>query len=122
MFRLITEPTFRRTVTVRVPSPTAADAIEEQSFEVEFAALHEDEAKAIDAAHAALSPAERAERPWHVLHRVTRGWSGVVDDTGSDVPFTAAALTQALGWPWVGPAMMDAWRAGLAGEEARLGN
>lgn len=122
MLRLAAAPTFWRTVSAKVPSETEPDTFDDVTFRVLFEALHEDEAKTMDEAYEQLSDDDKHAQRWRVLRRVVRGWEDVADAAGEPVPFSPAALDQALGWPWVGPAMMLAWRGALAGEKPRLGN
>jgi hypothetical protein len=79
MIRLVPNPTFKSRV--RFTQPGAEDAL------VEFEFRHKSPA----ALTAWWQAAE--ERPAHeALADVILGWSGVIDDTGADVPFTAEAL------------------------------
>lgn len=121
-FVLGARATFSRTVTVRVPSPDKPDTHEDQSLVVQYEALTDEEALALDAGHAALPEAERRRQPHYFLDRVVIGWSGPVDTDGRPVPFSAAALARALARPWTARAFYRGYSDGVSGDEARLGN
>lgn len=110
-------------VTVRVPSRDIAGEMVEQHFEMLFepegqdAAVERAKALAADPTPHAIAQAQRDH-----LATVCRGWRGVVDDTGGEVPFSAEFLGQALQMSWFRAGVSAAYRESLAGEAARLGN
>ncbi len=123
MFKLVTTHLFRWPVVARVPSATAAGALEEAGFEVVFEALSRDEAAALTESMAAattlraIADAETAQ-----IIRVVRGWSDVVDGEGDEVPFSEEALRAAAEFPWFRQAIARAYGEAMSGEAARLGN
>ena len=121
MFRLAPVASFQRTVTVHVPLTDGADRTDRQSFVARFRVLDPDEAKAFDARRRAMTAADLADDPHALLRLVLIGWDEVTDEAGKPMPFSADARDALLALPWVPPALIEAWRAGLAGEP-RLGN
>lgn len=121
MFRLAPVASFWRTVTVNVPDAASADAFDRQSFRARFRVLTPDEGRDFDARRRRMSADELAADPHALLREIVIGWDDVLDGEGRPLAFGAGALTEMLALPWVAPALLDAWRAGLAGEP-RLGN
>lgn len=119
MFKLASVASFRRTVTVRVPRDDLADAWDAHDFVARFRALTDEEARQFDARRRALTPEQLADDPHALLREIVIGWDDVVDAAGAPVPFSADALSRLLAIPWVPPALLEAWRAGLAGEPRR---
>ena len=110
-------------VTVRMPSKEAVGEVIEQRFEMLFEPQGQDEALAIaEAIAAAAGPRAMAAAERENLRSICKGWRGVVDDTGGEVPFSAEFFDQAAQMPWFRRAIFAAYRESLAGEAARLGN
>jgi len=117
MFKVTTTHRFIRTVEVVVPSETKADAFEKQTFRAVFEVMDPD---ASDDAIASMALAKTAgevlrEEIAQIL-AVLVGWEDV------DVEFSEDAVRAACRFPWFRKGVAEAYRAGVAGEEARLGN
>lgn len=109
-------------VTVHVPDPAKAGATIEQAFEVEFEAVSLDEAAAMTAEYLALeTDVERAAHQHDFLNRAVKGWKGVQEPGGAEVPFTAEAFAMALQHAWFRQGVYRAYSQSISGE-ARKGN
>ena len=85
MIRLVPNPTFRASVPFTQPGDVAPAIIE-----IEFA--HRS-----PAALAAWWEASKAQPVAIGMADTIKGWSGVVDDTGADVEYSAEALQRFIG-------------------------
>ena len=120
MFRIVTKHLFWWPIVVRVPSPDLPGAIAEQTFAMQFEAITDERARAIEA-----TPGEAvdlAERTKDFIVAVSRGWRDVEDEDGVAVPFSPEALRSLAGFSWVRTGVIEAYRQAMAGEAARLGN
>lgn len=122
-FVLAETPRYWWPVTVRVPSREEAGKVAEQRFEMLFEPQAQEAAlEAAEAIAGMPTLRERAAGEREHLHAICKGWRGVIDDTGGEVPFAADLLDQAAQQPWFRRGVLAAYRESLAGEEARLGN
>lgn len=110
-------------VTVRVPDPTKAGEMIEQTLRLQL------EPQSRDAALAAQERADGLTKVRDLIDHeieqtllVVRGWDSVVDDDGEIVPFSPDALRAALQHTWFRTAVSRAIAESLNGEAARLGN
>lgn len=110
-------------VTVRIPDPGNAGQYLEQELKLQFEPLpRSEQIEASEKAASLKTWREIADFEIAQAIRVIRNWDGVVDDSGSLVPFTAEALTAALQHDWFRTAATAALNASMNGEEARKGN
>ncbi|WP_203560909.1 hypothetical protein [Jiella pacifica] len=109
-------------VTVHIPDPKAAGKTIAQAFEMEFEAIPQDEAEALQAAYLALETAEeRAAHQHDLLKRVSKGWRNVEAPGGGEQPFSEHAFDKALQFPWFRAGVYRAMSQSMSGE-ARSGN
>lgn len=122
-FRLVENPRYWWPMLVRIPDPETPGAVIEQRLEVLLQARPQDELIAEQRRINAIDdPIERLVAEREVQAAAVHGWRGVVDDDGSDVPFSAAALSLAMQHSWFRASLHRAWAESLEGQEARLGN
>lgn len=110
-------------VTVRIPDPETAGQVIEQQLKLQFEPLPRAEELRSNESFAELKTM-RAMAEFEIANtkRIVRNWDGVVDGNGEAVPFSEESLEQALQFEWFRAAVAKAYRASLAGDEARLGN
>lgn len=85
------------TVSFPDPDPKKAGQVIEQECNVQFAESDRQEAHAFDEETATLLPLAREGREHEWLISRTRGWDdNVVDDKDQPIPFTEAALREAM--------------------------
>lgn len=123
-FVLTSEHVYWWPVKVKLPDPDQkrAGKLIEQEFTIQFAAMPEDEARELAAEIAALPQAEREARQHEAILVVSRGWAGVFDENGEEVPFSAELLREAIRSPFFRLAIYNAYFASTSGEAARKGN
>lgn len=110
-------------VTVRLPDPEVPGAVIEQVLRLQFEPYARDEQLAAQERAAACSSlAELVENETRDALAQIRNWDDVVGEDGQLVPFTPAALKEALAQSWFRRAVQEALTASLSGEVARLGN
>lgn len=118
-------PTYRYwwPVTLLVPDPANAGKIVQQEMKAEFEPLPQDELTAAQEESVSLTTMrDVTDHGIRQVKRVVRNWDGVVDDAGNPVPFSEAALEQALQHAWFRKGIQKALVESQNGEEARLGN
>lgn len=120
-FKLADRYVFWWDVAAKIPDDRRSGRHVTHPFRLQFEALSQDEARAIDAEFSSLSAEERAARQHDLLYRVVLDWADVVDDEGEPVPFSRDALTRALKFPWFRLAAYDGYAAAMSGG-ARVGN
>lgn len=124
-FKLVEHPRFWWPMTVRVPDPETAGAVIEQRLEVLLQARPQDELVAEQKRLAEITdPLEQIVAERTSLSAAIHGWRDVVDDDGSEIPFTAEALNAAMQHSWFRAGLHRALAEALAGKEAgaRVGN
>lgn len=122
MFKLTTSHRFWATATASIPSETTPDQTEKASFRILFELMPKDEsAFAVDAMEVAMRSGAVAveEQERAQLVRVVKGWDEVIDFDGEPVQFSAAALDQALRFPWFRRAVTEAYGRSISGEATR---
>lgn len=122
-FKLVEAPRYWWPMVVRMPDPDNPGAVIEQRLEVLLQARPQDELIAEQRRISTLAdPVEQIVAERNSLAAVIHSWRGVVDDDGTDVPFTPAARDQAMQHSWFRAGLSRALAESLAGQEARLGN
>lgn len=110
-------------VTVRQPDPERAGKFATSTLEVLFEPDTRDQVLAdIETLTALATDVERVEHEINRYLRMIADWRNVVDDNDQPVPFSSAALRQALGRNWFREAVDRAFSDSVLGQEARLGN
>ena len=122
MFKIVSKHLFWWPVTVRMPDPERPGAIREQSFDMRFEAIPDDQARAIDEARHALPPDEQTAHLVGSVVELCRDWRDVQDDEGGEVPFSAEELRSQLSFPWFRAGVVSAYQQALSGQAARRGN
>ncbi|KMO39611.1 hypothetical protein [Methylobacterium aquaticum] len=122
MFVVASQRLFWWPVTVSIPHPTEAGRQEKHTFDMQFRALPQDEARRIDEERNALPEDEQAARMFDFIHQVAVGWRDVVAEDKTDVPFSRELLEQQLQFPWFRDGILRAYEEAVTGGEARLGN
>lgn len=108
MFKIVPNPTFKARVSLTVPGEDALPVID-----VEF--RHKGRA-----AFAAWWESVTARTDAECLNEVIVGWSGVIDETGADVAYSLAALTQMLDrYPASAVELAGAYRKALMESRAK---
>lgn len=112
-------------VIVRLPHPEHAGDTAEQSFEMTFRAITDDEARSLDERLAtAETPRAAADMETAFLLSVCTGWNEeVLDAEGEPVPFSGETLARMLAVPFFKRAVMAAFLGSMRHEGGpRLGN
>lgn len=105
------------------PHATKSGQWEKVSFEMEFVAIPEDDARALAEELAKLEPSEHHRRQHDQLLKAARNWRGVVDNDRKEIPFSADVLTAMLNAaPWYRIGVYDSYARSLIRSEARKGN
>ena len=121
-FKLVTEHLYWWPVDIKMPSTTKPGSWDSHTFEVQFSAVPQSEARRIGLEIAALPVEERAEREHEVLISAVRDWRNVVGEDGQPAAFSPATLHQAMEMGWFRLGLYRAYVRSLANDEARLGN
>lgn len=122
-FSLVEDYTYFWPVTVDRPDPENAGRWVAEDFEMEFTAMSQDQAEALDLELLNLPADQRAARQHDHLLKVARGWRGVVDNDGEEVTFSRERLEKMLkAAAWYRLAIYKAYQASLHKDEARKGN
>lgn len=122
-FRLTSDHTYPWPVTLNIPDPEKAGEVIEQRFTATFRAMPLDEAKRLDEEISALPAEQQTARQDDVLRRVIIGWDQeVVGEDDKPIPFSAAALEQAIQLSWFRIGCYRAYRQSLQGQAAKAGN
>ena len=110
-------------VVLMIPDPANPGQIVKQNLRIEFEPLPQEELTAAHEESAKLQTMREVnDHGIRQIKRVIRNWDGVVDDDGKPVPFSEAALEQALQHAWFRTAVQKALKDSQNGEAARLGN
>lgn len=123
MFTKTSEYFFERTVTVPRPSPTEKDKIIRETFVGKFVALESEELEAFDEELGdAITVKDTVRVLTDMAVRIMVGWSEIQDKDKNLVPFSEATYREYLRSPRFRDAVISTYRAGMRGDEARLGN
>ncbi|MFD1330259.1 hypothetical protein [Mycoplana ramosa] len=137
MFKLSSELTFPWPVKVIEPDPVKAGTFAEYEFQVTFAIIAPDKAKASAEARNAIiarsTPestldelkAIQAELELHdskALEDVVRGWKDIVGEDDKPLPFTPENLATVSQHARVRAALIRAYQEAISEDKARLGN
>ena len=122
-FSLVDDYTYFWPVTIDRPDPDKAGRWIADDFEMEFTAMDQDEASALESEIAALPAEQRPARQHDHLLQVARGWRGVVDNDGEEITFTSDRLEKMLkAGAWYRIGIYKAYFSSLNKDEARKGN
>lgn len=113
MFKIALSPTFRAPVTVEIVG--ADGSPQKYPFTAEFRRLKLSELEDLMA-----RIRDKGLSDPDVLREVVSGWAQVVDEAGSELPFSADALEQVLEIPEACRALVNAFMTKVTG--ARRGN
>ena len=105
-----------------VPSEDRPGEFDSQPFKVLLEPPTEAEMRKIDEDWLARTPVERMKDQHYYTRRLVKGWEGVEDAGGGEIPFNPETFAQALQFPWFSQAVMAAYRELMAGPKGRLGN
>ncbi|ODN71174.1 hypothetical protein [Methylobrevis pamukkalensis] len=121
-FAILTgEITFKRTVTVRIPSATKVDGYDDHSFKMLFRHMPDAEAEAgMKALEGLVGDALRVKLNDQDV-AVAAGWEDMIGEDGKPVPYSETLLREALGNLYFRAAYRRAYQDGVAGE-GRRGN
>lgn len=92
---------------VTVSSPVSGGKFEKQTFDLTFKRLAQSRLKDVLNAEVEISDAE-------FCREIVLGWAGIKDESGSDVPFSVAALDELLEIPALGKQIVNAYLESLA--------
>lgn len=110
-------------IKIRRPHSSKSGQWEAVSFEMQFVAVPQDQARALTEELAKLEPEERQRRQHDQLLSASRDWRGVVDDDKKAIPFSGEMLTALLNAaPWYSIGIYDSYTRSLLPDEARKGN
>ena len=111
-------------IKVRIPNPDRSGQIMEETFEMQFAAVDEDTARATAEAYKALeTDEERMQHRDDQLLNAVRDWRGVVDGDKNPIPFTKEMfLTVLRAGPWYREGIYTSYQASFLPQEARRKN
>lgn len=104
MFKLSQSNSYYWPVTVEMPAD--GGKFEKHTFDAEFRRMSVDELQALG---------DTDETGGIACRTIMVGWKGIVDDSGEEVPFSETSRDQLLQWPTVRIAIMQSFRASLAG-------
>jgi hypothetical protein len=102
--------------TVRIPSPSDNDYTVAE-LDVLFAPVGQDKLDRIRGI--GLRDDETPPTDAQICQRVVRGWRGLKNEQGEDVPFAPEALEQLLRAPMVRSAIVATYLAAMSGTAAR---
>ena len=110
-------------VTVQIPDPETPGKIIAQDLKVQLEPMTQAEINAAQEEAAKLKTLRAVtDHGVRQMLRVVKNWEGVVDEDGAPVPFSEAALEQALQHAWFRAGVNKALLDSQNGEEARQGN
>lgn len=122
-FRLAKTYRYWWPVTVQIPDPETPGKIIVQDLKVQLEPMTQAEINAAQEDAAKLKTLRAVtDHGVRQMLRVVKNWDGVVDEEGQPVPFSAAALEQALQHAWFRTGVNRAILDSQNGEEARQGN
>lgn len=122
-FSLVDDYAYFWPVTVDRPDPDNPGRWVAEDFEMEFTAMDQDEAEALQNEIMALPAEKRAARQHDQILKVARGWRGIVDDDGEEIAFSRERLEKMLkAGAWYRLGIYRAYYASLSKDEARKGN
>lgn len=123
-FVLKQSASYKWPVTCRLP--VDGGRFEKQTFEAVFKRLPQARINEIRTeAQRMVKAAERSEAiedgitDQSIAHEVLIGWSGILDDDGDEVPFSATACEQLLNVPMVASAVIEAYFDSLTGNKTK---
>jgi hypothetical protein len=106
--------------------PTDGGKYDKQSFDAEFKRLPQTRINEIQAeVQARIKATERGEAfesdisDISIADEVLAGWTGVVDDEGEEVAFTAASKAQLLNIPGLAGSIVEAYFESVSGRKAK---
>jgi hypothetical protein len=94
---------------VSVEFPVDGGKFDKEVFDAEFKRLPQDRLREIGEKIEAGSILDT-----ELLDQVLTGWSGILDETGNEVPFSEASRQKILNIPLVASAIVAAWLESLA--------
>jgi hypothetical protein len=106
--------------------PTDGGKYEKQTFDAEFKRLPQSRINEIQTeVQARIRSAEKGEAfesdisDISIADEVLAGWTGVVDDEGEEVPFSATSKAQLLNIPGLAGSIIEAYFESVAGKKLK---
>lgn len=123
-FSVVDEYTYWWPIKVERPDEKRSGHWKTESFEMQFAAIDQDTAKAMQDEITALPTLEeRMARQYDEVLKAARNWRGVVDAEGEEVPFSIDMLeTMMKAATWYRAGIFKSFYGSLSKDEGRKGN
>lgn len=112
MFKVVTTPTYSATVSVEVRGENGG--IARQSFDAVFKRCTQTE---LEDLHQAVTSGKLSDQD--LVREILVGWKGVVDEDGSEMPFTPASRDRVLDIYPVRPSVIDTFFKTIGGARAK---
>lgn len=111
-FILSQSPTYVWPVEIRLPAD--GGQFTKHTFDAEFARLPQSE---IEGMLDSIVSGDANDR--EVCKKIVKGWKGITDAEGAEIPFSATKLDEVLEIPTVAMSMIKSWMESITGAKAK---